>query len=38
VQVLDDDQLAALFRHLKERPLRMPVLVAASTGMRRGEV
>ena len=38
VQILDDDQLAALFRQLRGRPLRMPVLLAASTGMRRGEV
>lgn len=38
IQVLDDQELAALFRHLEGRPLYMPVLLAASTGMRRGEV
>jgi integrase len=38
VQVLTDDELAALFRHLKGRSIYMPVLLAASTGMRRGEV
>jgi integrase len=38
IQVLDDEQLAALFRYLEGRPLYMPVLLAASTGMRRGEV
>jgi integrase len=38
VQILDDEQLARLFRHLEGRPLRMPVILAASTGMRRGEV
>lgn len=38
IQVLDDKDLAALFRHLKGRPLYMPVLLASSTGMRRGEV
>ena len=38
VRVLDDEQLAILFRHLEGRPLYVPVLLAASTGMRRGEV
>ena len=38
IQVLDDDELSALFSRLKGRPLYMPVLLAASTGMRRGEV
>jgi integrase len=38
VQVLDDAELTKLFRQLKGRPLYMPVMVAASTGMRRGEV
>ena len=37
-QILDDAQLLALFAHLRGRPLYMPVLLAASTGMRRGEV
>jgi integrase len=36
--ILDDTELATLFAHLKERPLYMPVLLAAFTGMRRGEV
>lgn len=38
IQVLDDDELSALLRYLKGRTLYMPVMVAASTGMRRGEV
>jgi integrase len=38
IQVLDDQELAALFRYLEGRPLYMPVLLTASTGMRRGEV
>lgn len=38
IQVLDDAELKALFAHLKGRPLYMPVVLAASTGMRRGEV
>lgn len=38
IQVLDDKELATLLKHLKGRPIYMPVLVAASTGMRRGEV
>jgi integrase len=38
IQVLDDAELATLFSHLKGRPLYAPVLLAASTGMRRGEV
>lgn len=38
VQVLTSEELARLFRHLKGKVLYMPVLVAASTGMRRGEV
>lgn len=38
IQVLDDAELAALFRRLRDRPLRMPVVLAAGTGMRRGEV
>ncbi len=38
IQVLNDDELAALFKRLKGRPLYMPVLLAASTGMRRGEI
>jgi integrase len=36
--ILDDTELATLFAHLKEHPLYMPVLLAAFTGMRRGEV
>ena len=38
IQVLDDGDIATLFAHLKRRPLYMPVMLAASTGMRRGEV
>lgn len=38
IQVLDDAELAALLKQLKGKPLYMPVLLAASTGMRRGEV
>ncbi|MFD1983541.1 tyrosine-type recombinase/integrase [Mesorhizobium newzealandense] len=38
IQVLDDNELASLLRHLKGRSIYMPVMVAASTGMRRGEV
>lgn len=38
IQILDDTEIATLFRHLKGKPLYAPVLLAASTGMRRGEV
>jgi integrase len=38
IQVLADDELKTLFQYLKERPLYTPVLLAASTGMRRGEI
>ena len=38
IQVLADEELGTLFQYLKERPLYMPVLLAASTGMRRGEI
>ena len=42
IQVLDDDELAALFASLEGKPLYMPVympvLLAASTGLRRSEV
>ncbi len=38
IRVFDDNELASLFRHLKGRPLYMPVLLAASTGLRRGEI
>ena len=38
IQVLDDQELAALFKQLEGKPLYMPVMLAASTGMRRGEV
>jgi integrase len=38
IQVLDEVELAALFRRLKGRSIYMPVVLAASTGMRRGEV
>ncbi|RWI90535.1 MAG: site-specific integrase [Mesorhizobium sp.] len=38
IQVLDDKELAGLLKHLKGRSIYMPVLMAAATGMRRGEV
>jgi integrase len=38
IQVLDDAELQTLLRHLKGRAIYMPVMLAASTGMRRGEV
>ena len=38
IEVLDEAELAALLDHLKGHWLYMPTLVAASTGMRRGEV
>lgn len=38
VQILTDDELAALLGHLKGRTIYVPVLLAYSTGMRRGEV
>lgn len=38
IQVLDDAELAVLLKHLKGRAIYMPVMLAASTGMRRGEV
>jgi len=38
IQVLADDELTTLFQYIEERPLYMPVLFAASTGMRRGEI
>lgn len=37
-KVLDDNDLAKLFSYLKGRALYMPVMAAAATGMRRGEV
>lgn len=38
IQVLDDAEMARLLKHLKGRSLYMPVMIAAATGMRRGEV
>jgi integrase len=38
IEVLDEAELAALLDHLKGHWLYMPTLVAASTGLRRGEV
>jgi integrase len=38
IEVLTDDQLATLLRSLKGKRLYMPVLLGASTGMRRGEI
>jgi integrase len=36
--VLDETELAALLAYLKGRPLYMPAMLAAYTGLRRGEV
>lgn len=38
IQILDDAELSTLLKHLKGHSIYMPVLTAASTGMRRGEV
>ena len=38
VKALDEQQINALFAAVKGTPLYMPVLVAASTGLRRGEL
>src|SRR5262249_38975247 len=38
IQVLDNAELKTLFTHFRGRALYMPVVLAASTGMRRGEV
>src|SRR5262245_22574536 len=38
IEVLEGGELAALLRYLKGRPLYVPVLLAAATGMRRSEV
>ena len=38
VQVLDNDELTKLFAYLQSKPLYMPVLLGASTGLRRSEV
>jgi integrase len=38
IEVLDEDELARLLDHLADHWLYMPALIAASTGMRRGEV
>ena len=38
IQILDTTELAALLDHVNGRPLYMPVLLAASTGMRHGEI
>jgi integrase len=38
IQVLTDAQLAALLAHMADRPLRVPVMLAVATGMRRGEI
>jgi len=38
IEVLDEAELAALLNHLRGHWLYMPSLVAASTGLRRGEV
>lgn len=38
VEVLDEHEIATLIDHLSDHWLYMPVLVAISTGMRRGEI
>lgn len=38
IQVLSDPEMAALFRIIKGKSLYLPVMLAASTGMRRGEI
>jgi integrase len=38
IRILDEAELAALLAYLKGRPLYMPALLAAYTGLRRGEV
>ncbi len=38
IEVMDEDELAMLLDHLKGHWLYVPTLVAASTGLRRGEV
>jgi integrase len=38
IEVLTEAELAALLEHLKDHWLYMPTLLAASTGLRRGEV
>lgn len=38
IQVLSDDDMGKLLGHLADRPLRVPVMLAIATGMRRGEL
>ena len=38
IQILEDDELGALLNYLNGKALYLPTLLAASTGMRRGEV
>jgi len=38
MMALDDDQTATLIKHAEGRPLYIPLLLAVTTGMRRGEV
>ena len=38
IQILEDDELGILLNYLSGRALYLPTLLAASTGMRRGEV
>lgn len=38
IQVLEENELAALLRSVKGTSIHMPVLLAATTGMRRGEI
>jgi integrase len=38
IEVLDESEIAALLDHLRDHWLRVPVIVALATGMRRGEI
>ncbi len=38
IQVLDDAEMRKLLQYLHGRPIYMPVMLAAATGMRRGEI
>jgi integrase len=38
IVALDESELAALLAHLKDGPLYLPALLAACTGLRRGEI
>lgn len=38
IQILLDPEVVSLYRHLKGKPLYLPVVTAGSTGIRRGEL